>query len=737
MNMFALALLLIGCSLDSQQDSWDKVWKAIYPPAKAQSDVVPNEVRQAGSPIKIGNQVFFRYLPPPGTRRVYLAGNFNGFADNSNGKVSDLKYSMRQGGGAIWWTGVKAKGGEFRYKYVVENSQGDQIWVSDPNVSTIDKDQNSVLDLANLEPRRSSHSSTQWPTPLRPLTIAHRQKVPTFAVRSEKVWFLPGERNQVEVELTQDLLVDAKLKLTVLDPFGTVIATAETKPKAGRNAIPVGDVLRPGGYIARVELVRGGKAVAQGETILTVAKNIADDLRYGFFATYSNHGGDYSVKARMLADLGVNAVEYYDYFPAHGLYAPTTERYLSEPFHVSIDARDVQHKIDAGHKANILSLAYVAAYAASESIYRAHPDPMTDDRGVPKIFNGAIMPEDKADLEHKPKWFWLMNVSPGSSWNQYVMKQFASALEGNKGSLVSFDGFEVDTYGDSSQTRFYAKGSPRTGDLLKSVLHDFVGDVRSLTHRIKPNGLVSFNSVNEFGIEEMVDATDFLFMEIWRGHTDRLDGLTDIAYARRSRLNQRVVLKVYPADMEPGRSTWTPHSLRRTMGAVMTGGGTLMVAGEPDEKTGTMHALQSLYYPDHKPISTELNSILRAYNRHDALLFGLTHGKDVFNVESEIALDGCFVRAFGSPSQRTITYQILRTGKEGRWPVEIVPDRPVENFEAVLDLPAGIPPKSVWYSTPDSTGLADLLKLDFQVQDSKLRTLIPELNVHGTLVLKY
>jgi hypothetical protein len=94
------------------------------------------------------------------------------------------------------------------------------------------------------------------------------------------------------------------------------------------------------------------------------------------------------------------------------------------------------------------------------------------------------------------------------------MAEFGRALDSKPGDFVSFDGFEIDTYGDSDHARFYAKGSRRNGDLLRDVLRDFVGDVQTLTRKIKPQGLVSFNSVNEFGVEQMYDVTDFLFLEI-------------------------------------------------------------------------------------------------------------------------------------------------------------------------------------------------------------------------------
>jgi dextranase len=448
-------------------------------------------------------------------------------------------------------------------------------------------------------------------------------------------------------------------------------------------------------------------------------------------------GENYDAKAAMLANLHINAVEFYDYFPGHGYYAPREAQYRFEPFGTQINALDIQRKIQAGHKRNILSLAYVAAYAASESIYRQHPYPMTDNRGIPKIFNGGIMTEDEADRQKKAKWFWLMNVADDSPWHKYIMSEFGRALDDAPGDLVSFDGFEIDTYGDSADSRFYAANSRRNGDLLSEVLRDFVRDVQTLTHKSKRHGLVSFNSVNEFGVEQMYDVTDFLFLEIWRGHTDKIEDLVDICFRHRAPRSQRVVLKLYPADMDPGHTSWPAGTLRRVLGATMTGAGSLMVVGEPDESKNEMHALNTLYYPDHRPLPSGNTELLRDYYRHDALLLGYTHGHDVVNTNLEYSVPDCITRTFAAPAKYSLVVQLLHTGHEKRWSAHAPLPSPILNSEVSLDLPAGVAPRRVYFASPDVPALQTPVEIDFEVTDGRLRTVLPELQVHGTLVLQY
>ena len=717
---------------------WGKVWHAIRQPVAKESISDNLQIlKRPGAPERFGKNIVFRFLAPKGTKVVYLAGSFNGFAENSNGHVTNSRYAMHQAAGSLWWAILPLSKGVIRYKYVFENGSGSQSWVADPCVSTKDGDGNTSFDLSMNAVQPPLDQGLTWPKPVKPTPIPLRIGSGDMTLHVQKVWTKPSEPNDILVDLVTLPLGDSSFKVDVSGPFGQAPVTLVAKAHKGENRLTLPVLGKAGGYLVKVALQSEGRTVSAADTVLTVADSLAEDIRYGFFSTYAGHDGDYNAKAGMLADVGVNAVEYYDYFPAHGVYAPTQASYVTEPFGIKIDALDIQAKIRASHGRNIASLAYVAAYAASESVYRSHQDPMTDDRGVAKIFNGSIMPEDQADREHEPKWFWLMDIADGSPWHSYILSQFSSALEVKPGNLLSFDGFEVDTYGDSSDTKFFAKGSKRNGEPLRDVLHDFVGEIRAMTHSQKPNGLVSFNSVNEFAADEMADSTDFLFLEIWHGHTDQLEGLTEIAFNRRSAFNKRVVLKVYPADMQPKQKSYSPASLRRLLAAAIAGGGTLMVAGEPDERGGHMHALQSLYYPDHQSLSAESTQVLRDYNRQDAMLFGYSHGHDVTNFEASCSIKGCYVRGFASPSNRTLTYQIVRTGGEDRWSVEPPNTRPEQNLEAIIDLPAGVTPKTVWYSSPDNNGLQTPIRLESQIVAGKMRLFLPELNVLGTIVLQY
>ena len=568
--------------------------------------------------------------------------------------------------------------------------------------------------------------------------VAVAVAAPNLEVQVKAVWVRPSQPNSLTLTLDDaGTRGGTAIQVEIKTPLGQVVHTAVQPAINGENHLVIPPLEREGGYLLKVEVVRGDRAIKWGGAVLSVVENVADDLRYGFYSNYGKFDGDYDAKAAMLARLHINAVEYYDYFPAHGSYAPRDAEYRFEPFGTRINGRDIKAKMAAGRRRNILSLAYISAYAASASVYQKHPYPMTDELGVPKVFNGEIMTEARADQLHLPKWFWLTNIAADSPWRHYIMADLARALDDAPEDLLSFDGFEIDTYGDAAETRFYAKGSSRNGDLLVNVLHDFVGDVHALTRKMKSNGLVAVNNVNEFSGERMHDVTDFLFLEIWRSHAGQLEDLVDICNRHREPLRQRVVLKLYPADMEPKQVAWPPATLARILGATLTGGGTLMVVGEPDERHSVMHGLNSLYYPDHHPLRSGNEELLRAYHEHDALMLGYTHGRNVYNIRRDVMVADCITRVYAAPQKQSLVVQFLHAGTNRNWSEEGSSPRPKINFPIAMDLPGGVEPREVFFASPGVGGLQQPMKLDFEVVNGRLRTTLPELRVHGTLVLQY
>lgn len=491
------------------------------------------------------------------------------------------------------------------------------------------------------------------------------------------------------------------------------------------------------GVLLEVRLQRGDRTLDHAWAVLTIARRIEDDLRYGFYTNWDQLGHDYAAKARMLNEAYLNGIEFYDYFPAHGHYAPSDPNYAYEPFGISILGEDVRRKIESSATRNIVSIAYVAAYAASESVYRAHPYPMTTREGTPRIFNGHVKDERTADENDEDKWFWLMAIGPGTPWRAHIMEEFARALDDDPGDLFSFDGFEIDSYGHGADDRYYDRElSESHGELLSEVLTEFVGAVRERCRQVKPDAIVSFNCVSEFGIEPMKAVTDFLFIENWAFHKGRYGEVIDLCHEHRAARRQRVVLKMYPADAKQDPPVWTARHLAQLLGATIAGGGSLMVAGEPDERAGRMHGLNTLYYPDNLPMRSDAYEVLVAYNRFDALLFGLNHGREVRNVDAQHEAEGVQARAFDAPRFGVRTLMLLNVDGDARWDARPKPAEAKRGLRVTLDIPADAKVREVFYASPDAADWATPRPIKHTVQGGRVTAIVPELRTLGAVLVK-
>ncbi len=693
---------------------------------------------EEGPPVPRGDKILFRCHTSPEVKAVYLAGDFNGWAQNHSGKVTNPRFAMKSAGPGLWFLEEDLNPQDYLYVYVLEMPDGSFDWKIDTHGAGVDGKGHSIL---RLKPDQLEGLSWKSSGPEQGFLAGREQSsssIQPLAVHPEKVWVQPGARHVLRISSpgggNQD---EAPLEIILTTPLGREVHRETLSWRGDSLSHTLPPLMLEGGYLATVRWGPPGNPRAAGDTVLSVVSQVADDLRYGFFSDYGQVGGDYAAKADLLARLRINAVEFYDYFPAHGHYAPTEEIYKFEPFGIQICAEDIQNKIQALHQRNILALGYVAAYAASESVYRQNPYPMTDENGTPKIYNGDIMTEAEADRQGKPKWFWLMNVADDSPWHPLILAELRRALDDDPSDRFSFDGFEIDTYGDNPDSKFYARGSRRDGHLLTDVLHDFVGDVRKVTREVKPNGLTSFNSVNEFGSRQMTDVTDFLFLEIWRFYTDQLSELVEICLRQRAPLRQRVVLKLYPADMSPSQSSWAPGTLARILGAAMTGGGTLMVSGEPSEQDQIMHGLNSLFYPSHQPLRSGNFELLEAYYRHDALLYGLTHGPQVFTTSLSIPLSGCLTRSFAAPEQHSLIVQILRVGSDRRWSANLSWPDPWQGEPIRIPRLNQMLPEKILFVSPDGTAFRNPTPIPYKTQKDFLEVPLPEFRVHATLILQY
>ncbi len=111
----------------------------------------PPEAKQEGAPLREGDAVLFRFHAPANTAKVFLAGSFNGYANNTNGVVTEDKFALTPAGNDLFWTRALVDSKTEAYKFVVLDKAGNFNWVAEPFVKEADKDGNSTLDFGKIE----------------------------------------------------------------------------------------------------------------------------------------------------------------------------------------------------------------------------------------------------------------------------------------------------------------------------------------------------------------------------------------------------------------------------------------------------------------------------------------------------------------------------------------------------------------------------------------------------------
>jgi len=169
----------------------------------------------------------------------------------------------------------------------------------------------------------------------------------------------------------------------------------------------------------------------------------------------------------------------------------------------------------------------------------------------------------------------------------------------------------------------------------------------------------------------------------------------------------------------------------------MTGAGSLMVVGEPDETTGRRNALHSLYYPDHQPLPADDERLLKDYYRFDALMYGYTHGRGVFNTNLVSPVEGCITRTYAVPAKKSLVVQILNVPGEAAW-TDATPDAtPRKNVRVALFAPGGVAPKGVYFASPDVEAYEVPIGLNFQTRGGMVALTLPELRTYAALILTH
>lgn len=98
------------------------------------------EKSSALPPHTVDGGVEFQFYAPD-AQMVYLAGDFNGWAENDQGKVTNRDFAMTKGDKGIWKKVVRVDPGKHAFKFVVDGKD----WFPDPHILEKDHDSNSIF----------------------------------------------------------------------------------------------------------------------------------------------------------------------------------------------------------------------------------------------------------------------------------------------------------------------------------------------------------------------------------------------------------------------------------------------------------------------------------------------------------------------------------------------------------------------------------------------------------------
>ncbi|MCS7227599.1 MAG: glycogen-binding domain-containing protein [Endomicrobia bacterium] len=88
--------------------------------------VLPQGVEFLGARVTPAGVEFAYYAPD--AKEVYVAGDFNNWANNKAGVVSDKQHLMQKSKDGVWRKTIKLQPGEYKYKYVIDGTS----WTADP-----------------------------------------------------------------------------------------------------------------------------------------------------------------------------------------------------------------------------------------------------------------------------------------------------------------------------------------------------------------------------------------------------------------------------------------------------------------------------------------------------------------------------------------------------------------------------------------------------------------------------
>lgn len=537
----------------------------------------------------------------------------------------------------------------------------------------------------------------------------------TVSITPDKAFFHPGKAatflitatGGAHAEATITHLAETVAVLDVIIEDGSAVLTWMPPPQS------------PRGYGLTLRLFNGDRIVASASTAFDVLGRWTQAPRYGFLSEFGPGRDDAQATMDWLARYHINGLQFYDWQYRHEALLPPTEEYTDLlGRRLSLDT--VERLIEAAHAHNIAAMPYTAIYGASPAFYREHPTwALFQPTGQPFEFGEGLL--------------IIMDPTPGSPWNEHLLREFSRVLE-----RTGFDGIHIDQYGAPQVARNAA--GERVD--LAAVFPAFINQAAALVQsRRGESGAVIFNAVRNWPTDTVAAARqDAVYIEVWEPYRDFMDLHRLIVHAQQCGANKPVILAAY---IHPDHF----HNVRLANAIIFASGGFHLELGEPQAM------LADPYFPRFGVMSEAMQGVMRQYydfliRYEEVLSVGMVNatGKRA----PALYIEGIETRSLRSRDRVAV---IVRQGQDretfslvnlvgidsGQWATPLTTG-PHPLSSLAVQIHAGRPVTRAWWASPDRGDL-DAQMLDVsstRVADGwNLSLVLPYLDVWSMIVLEY
>lgn len=345
------------------------------------------------------------------------------------------------------------------------------------------------------------------------------------------------------------------------------------------------------GYALRATATTSS-GVTRATTAIDVAPHWSRSPRYGFLSEFAPDEPQEEARRRLddALRLHLNVLQFYDWMPNHHDLVAETDTY-SDTQGRTLSRRTVERRIALCHERGIAALAYGALYGAEKSFADRHSDWL--------LYDGERRPLHLAGL------YYLQDFSRGSGWREWILRQYARALE-----VLGFDGIHIDQYGSPKQALSRAGGGWHAVE-PDVEFPGFVEEAAARARAIRPDIRCIFNCVNAWPLERMAEARSdaATYIEVWEPHVTYRDLYELVRRARILRPDKQVILAAYLRPFHPSeeRTGGALEAFRLAFAAIHASGGSQLIAGEGRS------LLSEAYYPSHGTLSEDEFAVVRRY----------------------------------------------------------------------------------------------------------------------------